>query len=86
MFKENDKFFFFKNVTSEKFKIFFFFYFLTCTLPYYVSHAFIFFSYKIEKKEVKNRNKIVIYVIAFDTIKIYTDWAHQNECQFCEIY
>ena len=25
--------------------------------------------------------KIVIYVIAFDPIKIYTDWAHQNDGQ-----
>jgi hypothetical protein len=23
----------------------------------------------------------VIYVIAFDPIKIYTDWAAQNDCQ-----
>ena len=28
-----------------------------------------------------NKNKIVIYVIAFDPIKIYTDWAHQNDGQ-----
>ena len=28
-----------------------------------------------------NKNKIVIHVIAFDPIKIYTDWAHQNDCQ-----
>jgi hypothetical protein len=26
-------------------------------------------------------NKIVIYVVAFDPIKIYTDWAHQNDLQ-----
>ena len=29
-------------------------------------------------KNGKN-NKFLIYVIAFDPIKIYTDWAHQND-------
>ena len=38
---------------------------------------FIFFSYKIEKTETK----IVIYVIDFDPINIFIDWAHQNDLQ-----
>ena len=28
-----------------------------------------------------NKTKIVIYVIAFDPINIFIDWAHQNDLQ-----
>ena len=38
----------------------------------------IFFLTKLKKRKQK---KIVIYVIAFDPINIFIDWAHQNDLQ-----
>ena len=37
-----------------------------------------FFLTKLKKQK---QTKIVIYVIAFDPINIFIDWAHQNDCQ-----
>jgi hypothetical protein len=37
-----------------------------------------FFLTKLQKRK---QNKIVIFVIAFDPIKIFVDWAHQNDHQ-----
>ena len=45
----------------------------------FISYVFpIFFLTKLKKKE---RTKIVIYVVAFDPIKIFTCWALKNDRQ-----
>ena len=33
------------------------------------------------KLKIKGKGKKVIYVITFDPIKIFIDWAHQNDPQ-----
>ena len=45
----------------------------------FMSHKFSFFF--LTKLKNGNKNKIVIYAIAFDLIEIYTDWALQNDRQ-----
>jgi hypothetical protein len=35
----------------------------------------------LQNRKNGNKNKIVIDVIGFDSIKIYTDWTNQNDHQ-----
>ena len=47
-------------------------------LPYMSCKFSLFF---LQNRKNGNKNKIVIDVIGFDSIKIYTDWTNQNDHQ-----